>query len=159
MTRPHHVALLIAMLTLAACRTDSSKEASLPVDPARCKVIDLGEATELFNKSALDDNRMVLIRGFAHPRALVWRDATTGFTYYITRVMGTKQRLFFLQQLNPDEKPKILSELEGHLLRWDKLKSKRSDPIANALASQYDIRIKPESTYVIDASGKPAGCP
>ncbi len=159
MTSHYRVAILFATLALISCKTHSSKESHTPFDPTRCKVVDIGEATDLAEKSSIDDNRMVLVHGLAHPRALVWRDATTGFTFYITRVMGTKQRLFFLRQIKPDEKPHILSELQGYLLRWDKLPKKKSSPIANALASQYKIIIKPESTYVIDESGKPAGCP
>lgn len=101
---------------------------------------------------------MVLIHGIAHPRALVWRDSTTGSTHYITKVLGTEQKLFFLKELAPDEKPGILSVLEGHLLKWTDLPLTESTPIANALSAQYNIKIQPESTFVIKNNSRPKGC-
>jgi hypothetical protein len=150
--------LTAAAVLPLSCRS-SSPEATQSKDQARCKPVDLGEATDLVQQGQLSDDRMAVVQGIADPRILVWRDSKTGNIFYITRIMGTEQKLFYLRQIGVDEKPGIESEFLGHLLRWDKLPLERSLPIANALATQYRINIKPESTYVIDADGKPSGCP
>ncbi len=152
--------ILLLLITSASCGKIPGNESSAQKkDPAHCQVIDLGEAADLIKKPAIDDDRMVLIQGLAHPHALVWRDQHTGQTNYITRIMGTEQKLFFMTKVAADETPGVRSEFKGHLIKWDKIPEKRSHPIAGALASQYNINIKPKSTYLIDADSKPSHCP
>ncbi|MCP4604919.1 MAG: hypothetical protein GY847_31090 [Proteobacteria bacterium] len=151
--------ILLSVVVWTSCKKGSHDEASSKKDPARCDIIDLGEAADLVENSSIKDDKMVFVHGIAHPHSLVWRDQRTGNVYYITRVMGTEQKLFFLKRVPDGEKPRVLSEFRGHLLRWNKLPLERSAPIAAALASQYNIHIKSESTYVIDGNGKPEGCP
>ncbi|MCP4675419.1 MAG: hypothetical protein GY854_07930 [Deltaproteobacteria bacterium] len=150
---------LLAVTMLGSCQS-SSKETpnKTKKDPTRCRVTNLGEAANLAKQVNIADDKMVHINGIADPRALVWRDQA-GQTNYITRIMGTEQRLFYLKKIAADKKPGILSEFNGYLIRWDRLPKKRTAPIAAALAAQYKIEIKPESTYVIDGDGKPEGCP
>ncbi len=151
---------LLAMTLLGACQSSSTEGSKKrPKDPTRCKVTTLGEAADIAKQADIADDKMVHINGITDPRALVWRDQTTGQTNYITRIMGTEQRLFYLKRIATDEKPGILSEVNGHLVRWDRLPKERTAPIAAALAAQYKIEIEPKSTYVIDADRKPEGCP
>ncbi len=128
-------------------------------DPARCQTMDLGDAPTLVESGTIKNDQMVFVQGIADPRALVWLDRSSQTTYYITKILGTQQRLFYLRQLKPDEKPTIKSEFRGHLLRWDLLPEAQSASFANALAEQYNIHISPATTYLINATGKPKGCP
>ncbi|MDJ0762319.1 MAG: hypothetical protein QNJ97_04965 [Myxococcota bacterium] len=146
-------------LAWIGCNPSQSKNASEASDPMRCQLQNLGEAPDLILKGAIDDDRMATIQGITDPRSLVWRDKQDGETYYITRVMGSEQRLFYYRRIASNESPGIKTELTGHLIRWDKLPPSRFDAVAKALATKYDIHIDPIKTYLIDAEGKPTGCP
>lgn len=128
-------------------------------DPQRCAVREAGEAANLLGQVNLPNDSMVRVQGITHPQALVWQDKEQGTTHYATRVMGTEKRVFYLKTISQGERPQILSELTGHLIRWDQLPDKRMKPVAAALKKQYHIAIEPDQTYVIDADGRPEGCP
>ncbi len=145
------------LLILTSCK-DKTPSDPAPVDPARCKVVDLGDAVDLIEKGSIDDNRMVIVQGISDPRALVWQDDAGKQTFYIARVMGTEQRLFYYKRLALGEKPGISSEFEGYLLRWDRMPKKEFGSVKAALKAKYDIDVKADQSYVINADGKPVGC-
>jgi hypothetical protein len=142
------------------CKTNSTDDKIISRDPSSCKVVDVGEATDFFTrKVGITTDRMITTQGLAHPQALVWRDQQTNLNYYVTRVMGTEQRLFFIKQIKNDERPGIASQFSGHLLGWNELPKTLSAPIVRAFASQYSLKIDTNKTYVILADEKPQGCP
>lgn len=145
--------ILAVMPPLIACKKQP--------DPTRCKIVDIGDSMDLVKDGQLElkSDQMVFSQGMADPRALRWLNKSSGEVYSITRLMGTQQRLFFLQRLKSDQTASIKTEFRGHLLRWDELPKSQSVPIAKALASQYNIQIDPQQTYLINADSKPEGCP
>lgn len=153
---PHRTALMTVTVLLTlnwGCKEKTD------LDPRRCQIQEAGEAADLLNRPDFPLDRMVRVQGITYPKALVWKDKTTGIVNFTARVMGTEQRLFYLRTIPQGASPGILSELTGHLSRWDRLPEARMKPIAAALKQQYNINIVPEKTYVIDADGKPEGCP
>jgi hypothetical protein len=151
--------LAIWLPSTLSCSTESASPPSSNKAPGRCSFTDIGESADFIVQSQIVDDRLVIAYGLANPHALVWRDQTTGKSFYITKVMGTGQKLFYHKEIQPSEQQGIASEFKGHLLRWDKLPKERSLPITNALSRQYQISVNPESTYIILAGEKPVGCP
>lgn len=159
MKRKKYIFFSLLLLSLG-CRNNSTDEKTISTDPSRCKVVDVGEAADLFTRKAgITTDRMITTQGLAHPHALVWRDQQTNLNYYVTRVMGTEQRLFFIKQIKGDKRPGIASQFSGHLLSWNELPKTLSAPIVRAFAAQYNLKIDTNKTYVILADEKPTGCP
>lgn len=159
------LAVLVApmlFLLLSGCGKNESKVVTDPhnTDPNRCMVTDIGEASD-FNLSAETmDDRMVVAQGIANPQALVWRDQALNKTFYLTRIMATERKLYYMRTVPDDEeKPGIATEFKGHLIRWSRLDPKRSIPIAQALHQKYNITVNPKETYLIIEGEKPKGCP
>ena len=153
--------IAVSLICFVSCKSQKNRELSKSrnTDPGRCIVEDVGEATDFIQLPNIVDDRMVIAHGLANPQALVWRDTQTNRTFYLTRVMGTERRLYFMRQVADDEKPGVASSFKGHLVKWSNLPPKRSVPIANALDQQYNIQVKPEESYVIIVGEKPEGCP
>ena len=153
--------LVLACVGALGCGSEGAGEQAAPVasDPQRCVLAELGEAADLVESGRLPDDRLVSLQGIADPRTLVWKDQTTGDIHYITRVMGTQQRLYYMEQLAPGQAPAIKSEFVGHLRRWDRLPEREAAPIARALLTEYKLQVDPEKTYLLVGGAKPAGCP
>jgi hypothetical protein len=89
----------------------------------------------------------------------VWKEKQTGNIYYITRVMGTQKRLYYMEELAPGEAPVLKSLFVGHLLRWDRLPERRAAELTKALLTEYKLEVEPDKTYLLFGGQKPAGCP
>lgn len=158
---PCPLALVLICAGALGCGGEGTGEQSAPAaaDPQRCALAELGEAADLVESGRLPDDQLVALQGIADPRTLVWKDQQTGDIFYITRVMGTQQRLYYMEQLAPGQAPAIKSEFVGHLRRWDKLPEREAVPIARALLTEYKLQVEPEKTYLLVGGAKPAGCP
>lgn len=157
-TRP--IVSAISLCALAACGEGERPPAPPPPDPARCEIADLGEASDLIASGKVPDDKMVRLTGISSPKSLVWQDAATGRTYFVSRVTGAADRwLYYTQELDVGETPKVLSVFEGHIQRWDQLPKQQAVPMAAALKKEYHLDIVPEQTYLITAGSKPEGCP
>jgi hypothetical protein len=130
-----------------------------PKDPKRCEIKELGEAAEVIESGKVPSDQMVRVTGIGDPRSMVWQERTSGKAYFLSRVMGTQRRLFYLEELSPGESPRVLAVFEGHMTRWDQLPPKRAVPVANALSKEYKIIVEPTKTYLIINGEKPEGCP
>jgi len=144
-------------LSLASCSRDEAKAAAL--DPARCSLRELGEATTAMESGKLPTDQLVHMEGITHPGTLVWKDAKSGAVNYVTRVMGTGQKLFYMQQIENGEEPGILSDFQGTLLRWTDMPREESAPMARALKDEWKVDVIPEGTYILKGGTKPLGCP
>jgi hypothetical protein len=155
-----YLSILFLLVVLFSCTSPKSSP-PLPVntDPNRCNYSNIGAATDLAYDENLRDDRLVVVDGLADPRALIQQDKTTGQTFYVAKVLGTQQRLFYIKQLAPDERPGIASVFKGHLVRWDRLPEQSAATIAHALNREYGITVIPSSTFAIIAEEKPDGCP
>jgi len=160
-TRPIVSAIsVLALAAVAACGESERSPAPPPPDPARCKIADLGEASDAIAKGPLPDDAMVRMTGLNSPKSLVWQDPATGRTYFVSRVTGAEGRwLYYMQELDVGETPKVLSVFEGHIQRWDRLPQPQAVPMAAALKKDYHLDIVPDQTYLITAGAKPEGCP
>jgi hypothetical protein len=156
-------ALAAVSVALGACG-DTRKEPipgkePPPPDPARCEVASLGEAADLFEKGDPPSGRLTRIDGLTDPRTLVWKDEATGGVFFITRVMGTERRLYYMAPVKPGEEPRALSVVEGHLQRWSDLEPRKGATLSRALEREYSLKIDPQTTFLVTAGEKPAGCP
>ena len=151
---------LIVHLTLG-CGAEKTTDppGGLDRDPARCEVAELGEAADLFEKGDPPSGRIARIDGLTDPRTLVWKDETTGAIFFITRVMGTQRRLYYMAPVKPGEEPRALAVVEGHLQRWSDLEPKKGVTLSRALEREYSLKIDPAVTFLITAGEKPSGCP
>jgi hypothetical protein len=156
-------ALASGPVCLSACGDDGNPLAQAtddtPPDPARCDAMDLGEAADLFSKGDPPSGRIARIDGLTDPRTLVWKDEATGAVFFITRVMGTERRLYYMAPVKPGEEPKALAGVEGHLQRWSDLDPRKGATLARALEREYSLKIDPKVTFLLTAGEKPAGCP
>ena len=152
--------LVLASGLLSGCKTENTptgpKESE---NPNRCELTDVGEASDFMKTKVIEDDVLILAQGFGYPQALVWRDAGTNKTYYLTRVMATDKRLYFHREIPEGETPGVPSRFEGHLLRWDHLPAKQAASMAGGLKSQYNVTFDPKDTYIIMQGQKPSGCP
>jgi hypothetical protein len=154
------ISVSLAFVTLAVSSCGESAPPPPPPDPARCEIADLGEASDLIAKGPLPDDKMVRVTGISSPKSLVWQDAATKQAHFVSRVIGAEGRwLYYMQELGVGETPKVLSEFEGHLRRWEELPQKQAVPMAAALERDYKIKIDPANTWLITNGAKPEGCP
>ena len=152
------VYLVLVFNSPIACNVCSDRS-RVSIDPARCTITDIGDAMVFIENGNIDSNRMVHTEAIPDQHSLIWKDKKSQEIYYITKLMGTQQKLFFKKRLVSGEKPGFVASFAGHLLRWDELHQTESIPIAKALDSEYGIQIIPDQTYLINADTKPKGCP
>jgi len=152
-------ALLGVALLAIGCGGESATEPQDAPNPARCELAKLGEAADLVESGKIPNDQLVEVEGIADPRTLVWREQKTGKIYFITRIMGTQKRMYYMEQLAPGEAPKLKSLFVGHLRRWDKLPPHEAKPMAQALLTEYKLQVEPEKTYLLAGGVKPDGCP
>ena len=154
------IAILISAIFIMSCKGNASHDSpSKRPDPKRCVSVDIGEAADFIKKKGLKDDRLVVAHGLANPQALIWRDDTESRTFYLARVLGTERKLYYLKPVADDETPGVASEFKGHLLKWSHLDPRRNALLTNALATNYNVKIDPEQTYIIINGEKPKGCP
>ena len=158
-TRIAILSLLIASLASAtACKNEKSAM-DAPKDPARCKLLDLGEATDFMSSGKpVPDDQLVGVAGIADPKMLVWQDAVTKRVHYVTKVMGAGGKLLYTEQVPAGDKPRILSNFEGTIRLWKNLPEKDALDMAKALKKEWGTTIDPNSTYLLTGGVKPDGC-
>ena len=154
-TTSHMILTALFLLGNLSC---GDKKKTLFDDPQRCVLKELGEASDLAESKSLPNDTYVHVTGIANPKTLVWQDRETGHVFYVAKIMGTGGNLLYMQQMQPGEKPKILSDFKGTLTRWQDLKKTDSVPMAKALLSKWRFKINPDSTYVIRGRTMPDGC-
>ena len=158
------ILLLISIsvvLILPSCKKSDPPTDMLPKnsDPARCAAVDVGEAADFIQQQNIIDDRLIVAQGLTNPQSLVWRDQKTGQTFYLARIMGTEQKLFFLKEVPDDAPPPgVLSQLSGHLLRWKRLPTEQARHMAAGLKSQYNVDVDMEKAFIIIEGAKPDGC-
>ncbi len=150
--------VFIPILSITACKNTASNDSPEKRDPKRCDFVDIGEAAD-FIKTKIVDDRLVVAHGLANPQALIWKDDSSGRTFYLARVLGTEKKLYYLKPVADDETPGVASEFKGHLLKWSHLDARRNALLTNALATQYNVKIDADKTYIILSGDKPDGCP
>jgi hypothetical protein len=150
---------VICLLSGCQANETSDPQRIAEPDPARCEAADLGEAADLFAKGDPPSGCLARIDGLTDPRTLVWKDEATGAVFFITRVMGTQRRLYYMAPVKPGEEPKALSVVEGHLQRWSDLEPRKGVTLSRALEREYSLKIDPQKTYLLTAGEQPAGCP
>lgn len=140
----------------------SKVESSPPkknTDPGRCIATDVGEAADFVLQKNIVDDRLVQAQGLTNPQSLVWRDEQTGKTFYLARIMGTEQKLFFLKEVADEAPPPgVSSRFEGRLVRWRHLPPAQAAHMASGLKSQYNIDVKLDEAFLIIEGQKPDGC-
>ena len=162
MVRKTFFYFLLAQSVLSTqCGKKTEQPAPPPknTDPSRCVMQDVGEASDFVMQKNIVDDRMVRVHGLTYPQSLVWRDEDTGKTFYLARIMGTEQKLFFLKEV-PDEAPApgVSSEVAGRLVRWDRLPVAQARHMASGLKSEYNVNVVPNQAFLIIAGRKPDGC-
>ena len=151
--------LLIASLScVTACKGDKSA-VDAPKNPARCKLLDLGEATDFMSSGKpVPDDQFVGMAGIADPKMLVWQDAKTKRVHYVTKIMGAGGKLLYTERVPAGKEPRILSNFEGTISLWKNLPEKDALDMAKALKKEWGTEIDPNDTYLITGGVKPDGC-
>ena len=143
---------------MTACKDENSAEDG-PKDPARCKLLDLGEATDFMSSGKpVPDDQLVGMAGIADPKMLVWQDAKTKRVHYVTKIMGAGGKLLYTEQVPAGEKPRILSNFEGTIRLWKNIPGKDALDMAKALKKEWGTTIDPNDTYLLTGGVKPEGC-
>ncbi|MBN2802675.1 MAG: hypothetical protein JXR91_06250 [Deltaproteobacteria bacterium] len=152
--------LMIFLSSLCSCAEKDTKDksTSAPISQKLCKMIDLGEASDLIEKKDIPDNQYCKIGGISDPRILMWQDMTTSKIYFATKVMGAQGRLFYMQELNPGEKPALKEGFEGTITKWSSIDKTLSQSMAEQFKNKWDVTITPADTYIIMGNKKPDGC-
>jgi hypothetical protein len=153
------VAVLLSLWTATACSRPPEEPAPLESrDPARCSLVNLGDAEDWTDKQFPDD-QMITVGGISNPIILVWRDSRSGQVFYVTRVAGTGARLLYMARLSPGETPVARSSFSGTIQRWKQLPPDLTRSMSAAIRAQWDVQLNPDDTWVISAGQKPEGCP
>ena len=150
--------LLIASPGVTACKNEKSA-VDAPKNPARCKLLDLGEATDFMSSGKpVPDDQLVGMAGIADPTMLVWQDAKTKRVHYVTKIMGAGGKLLYTEQVPAGKEPRILSNFEGTIRLWKNLPEKDAADMAKALKKEWGTTIDPNDTYLLTGGVKPDGC-
>ena len=147
------IVLVLAASLLVACGgEEDAGSASRRAAPTakQCALAELGEAADRVAAGDLPSRQYAKLTGLTDPRTLVWQDERTKDVFYITRVMGTERRLYYMEQLETGEEPVPKSTLVGTITRWSELPPERGVVLARALKREYDLEIEPERTWLME---------
>ena len=156
------IAILSTLIASRACATackDEKSAVDAPKDPARCELLDLGEATDFMSSGKpVPDDQLVGMTGIADPKMLVWQDADTKRVHYVTKIMGAGGKLLYTERVPAGEKPRILSDFKGTIRLWKNIPGKDALDMAKALKKEWGTEIDINDTYLLTGGVKPEGC-